>query len=250
MDEAASRGMNIFQWFTDPANWSGPDGIPVRTMQHIVISAGAMLIALAIAMPIGLILGHKGKGAFLANNVGNIGRAVPVLGVLIIFASITVIGVGDVAAILALALFAIPPLLTNTITGISEVDPEVRDAARGLGLSGSQMLRKVELPLAVPLVAAGIRTATVQVVATASLAAIVGSGGLGRYVVDGFATQDTTLILAGAILTAAISLAAEGVMAVAQRVVTPKGLTAESVTDESMMDVDPTAAAPAAAAGV
>jgi len=154
-----------------------------------------MLIALVIAMPIGLILGHKGKGAFLANNIGNIGRAVPVLGVLIIFASITVIGVGDVAAVLALALFAIPPLLTNTITGISEVDPEVRDAARGLGLSGSQMLRKVELPLAVPLVAAGVRTATVQVVATASLAAIVGSGGLGRYVVDGFATQDTTLIL-------------------------------------------------------
>ena len=140
--------------------------------------------------------------------------------------------------------------MTNTITGISEVDPEVRDAARGLGLSGSQMLRKVELPLAVPLVAAGVRTATVQVVATASLAAIVGSGGLGRYVVDGFATQDTTLILAGAILTAAISLAAEGVMAVVQRVVTPKGLTAESVTDESMMDADPTAVAPAAAAGV
>ena len=87
------RDVNIFAWFTDPANWSGPDGIPVRTLQHIVISAGAMIIALAIAMPVGLILGHKGKGAFLANNLGNIGRAVPVLGVLIIFASITVIGV-------------------------------------------------------------------------------------------------------------------------------------------------------------
>ena len=239
MGQEEVRDVNIFAWFTDPANWSGPDGIPVRTLQHIVISAGAMIIALAIAMPVGLILGHKGKGAFLANNLGNIGRAVPVLGVLIIFASITVIGVGDLAAILALALFAIPPLLTNTITGISEVDPEVRDAARGLGLNGSQVLWRVELPLAVPLVAAGIRTATVQVVATASLAAIVGSGGLGRYVVDGFATQDTTLILAGAILTAAISLAAEGVMALAQRAATPKGLTMESVTDESMMDAAP-----------
>jgi len=228
--------MNVWQWFTDPANWSGPNGIPVRTAQHLFISASAMLIAMAIALPIGLYLGHRRVGTVIAQNVGNIGRAVPTLAVLIILASITIIGVGDLAAILALALFAIPPLLTNTFAGLADVDDEVRGAAEGMGLSGMQVLRRVEIPLAIPLIAAGIRTATVQVVATASLAAVVGSGGLGRYVVDGFALQDGTLIVAGALLTAAISLAAEGVMALVQRGVTPQGLRSLSTTDQPMMD--------------
>jgi len=228
--------MNVLQWFTDPANWSGPNGIPVRTWQHIYISAAAVLIAMAIALPIGLYLGHRRVGTALASNIGNIGRAIPTLALLIIFASIALIGVGDLAAILALALFAVPPLLTNTFAGLAGVDEEVRDAAEGMGMSGAAVLWRVELPLAVPLIAAGIRTATVQVVATASLAAIVGSGGLGRYVVDGFALQDGTLIVAGAILTAAISLIAEGVMAAGQRAITPRGLTATSVVDQPMMD--------------
>ena len=229
-------GMNVWQWFTDPANWSGPDGIPVRTGQHIVISGAAMLIALVVALPLGLYLGHKRVGTVVAANIGNIGRAVPTLAVLIILASITVIGVGDLAAILALALFAVPPLLTNTFTALADVDDEVRGAAEGMGMSGFQVLRRVELPLAIPLMAAGIRTATVQVVATASLAAVVGSGGLGRYVVDGFALQDGTLIVAGALLTAGISLVAEGVMALVQKSVTPRGLRTQSVVDEPLMD--------------
>lgn len=162
--------MTVIAWFTDPANWSGPNGIPTRTLQHIVISAAAMVIALVVALPIGLVLGHQRRGTTLATNIGNVGRAVPTLGVLIILASITAIGVGDMAAILALALFAIPPLLTNTFTGIAGVDEEVRDAARGMGMGGSAVLWRVEVPLAVPLLAAGVRTATVQVVATASLA--------------------------------------------------------------------------------
>lgn len=233
-------GMNVWQWFTDPANWSGPNGIPVRTAQHLFISGAAMLIALVVALPLGLYLGHKRVGTVVAPNIGNIGRAVPTLAVLIILASITVIGVGDLAAILALALFAVPPLLTNTFAALADVDDEVRGAAEGMGMSGFQVLRRVELPLAIPLMAAGIRTATVQVVATASLAAVVGSGGLGRYVVDGFALQDGTLIVAGALLTAGISLVAEGVMALVQRSVTPRGLRAQSVVDQPMMDA-PTA---------
>lgn len=228
--------MNVWQWFTDPANWSGPDGIPTRTWQHIVISFMAMAIAIAVALPIGLFLGHKRIGTVLATNVGNIGRAVPTLALLIILASITAIGVGDLAAILALAIFAIPPILTNTFAGLASVDDEVRGAAEGMGMGGMGMLWRVELPLAIPLIAAGIRTATVQVVATASLAAVVGSGGLGRYVVDGFALQDGTLIVAGAILTAAISLVAEGFMAVTQRAVTPKGLSSTSLVDQPLMD--------------
>lgn len=223
--------MGVIEWFTDPANWTGPNGIPVRTWEQIEISLLAMLIALVVALPIALILGHLRKGVFLATNVGNIGRAVPTLGVLTILASIPEIGIGNLAAILALALFAIPPVLTNTFTGIASVDDEVIDAARGMGMGGPAILRKVELPLAVPLIAAGIRTATVQVVATASLAALVGSGGLGRYVVDGFALQDNTLIIAGAILTALLAIVAELFLAFVQRRVTPKGLRQDSAAE-------------------
>jgi osmoprotectant transport system permease protein len=216
--------MSVLEWFTDPANWTGPNGIPVRTWEQVRMSLLAMALALAIAMPIALTLGHLRKGVFLATNIGNIGRAVPTLGVLVILASIPEIGVGDTAAVLALAVFAIPPLLTNTFQGIAGVDPQVRDAAHGMGMSGWGILSRVEVPLAMPLIAAGVRTATVQVVATASLAALVGSGGLGRYVVDGYALQDNTLIVAGAILTAGIALVAEGFLALAQRAATPRGL--------------------------
>ena len=128
------------------------------------------------------------------------------------------------AAILALALFAIPPLLTNTFAGIASVDDEVLDAAKGIGMGGFRILSRVELPLALPLIAAGIRTATVQVVATASLAALVGSGGLGRYVVDGYSLQDNTLIIAGAILTALIAVFADLILGFIERRITPKGL--------------------------
>lgn len=230
MDEAAGV-VSVIEWFTDPANWTGENGIPVRTWQQIEISLWAMAIALVIALPIALVLGHKRKGMFLATNVGNIGRAVPTLGVLTILASIPEIGIGNLAAILALALFAIPPVLTNTYTGLAGVDDEVRDAARGMGMSGTGILGRVEVPLAIPLIAAGIRTATVQVVATASLAALVGSGGLGRYVVDGFALQDNTLIIAGAILTAGLAVIAELVLSQVQRMVTPKGLRTLSRTE-------------------
>lgn len=230
MDEAAGV-VSVIEWFTDPANWTGENGIPVRTWQQIEISLWAMAIALVIALPIALVLGHKRKGMFLATNVGNIGRAVPTLGVLTILASIPEIGIGNLAAILALALFAIPPVLTNTYTGLAGVDDEVRDAARGMGMSGTGILARVEVPLAIPLIAAGIRTATVQVVATASLAALVGSGGLGRYVVDGFALQDNTLIIAGAILTAGLAVIAELVLSQVQRMVTPKGLRTLSRTE-------------------
>lgn len=216
--------MSVLEWFTDPANWSGSNGIPIRTWEQIRMSLLAMVLALVVAMPIALTLGHLRKGVFLATNVGNIGRAVPTLGVLVILASIPEIGVGDTAAVLALAIFAIPPLLTNTFQGIAGVDPQVRDAAHGMGMSGWGILSRVEVPLAMPLIAAGVRTATVQVVATASLAALVGSGGLGRYVVDGYALQNNTLIVAGAILTAAIAIIAEGFLALGQRAATPRGL--------------------------
>lgn len=224
----------LWDWFTDPANWSGNNGIPVRFLQQMAITLIAMTVAMVIALPLGVYLGHKQKGGFLAINVGNVGRAIPTFALLLIFAAWAPIGVGNLAAVIALIIFAIPPLLTNAYIGVRDVDEEVRGAARGMGFSGLLMLRKVELPNAVPLIAAGIRTATVQVVATASLAALVGGGGLGVYVVEGFAIQDDTLLIAGAILTAVLAIAVDLVLAFAQRRVTPQGLTMEQAALEEM----------------
>ncbi|MCU0301388.1 MAG: ABC transporter permease [Candidatus Nanopelagicales bacterium] len=229
--------MQLWAWFTDPAHWTGPNGIPARTWEQVVMSLLAMGIALVLALPVAVLLGHRRRGVLLATNVSNVGRAVPTLAVLIILASIPSIGVGDTAAVLALALFAIPPLVTNTFAGITSVDREVLDAARGMGMTAGQLLARVELPLAAPLIVAGIRTAAVQVVATASLAALVGGGGLGRYVVDGFALQDTTVILAGAILTAGLAVLAEGLFAALERVTTPRGLRSRSAHVAPIADV-------------
>ena len=213
--------MSVWEWLTDPAHWSGPDGIPVRTWQTIFISACAMIIAVAIAFPIGMLTGHFRRFGVFITNIGNIGRAVPTFALLIIFASWDVIGVGDLAAILALAIFAVPPLLTNTYVGVRDVDESMRDGATGMGMTDAQVLGRVELPTAIPLIGAGLRTTTVQVVATATLAALVGGGGLGRYVVDGFALQDTTLMFSGVVLVSLLSIGTEAILALGQRFLTP-----------------------------
>ena len=220
----------IWDWFTDPANWTGPNGIPVRLWQHLVISFLALLIAWVVAFPIGVITGHFNKFGGLVTNVGNLGRAIPTFALLVILASWEPIGVGDLAAVLALAMFAIPPLLTNTYVGIRDIDPALRDGAKGMGMSNWQIITRVELPNAIPLVGAGFRTTTVQVVATTTLAALVGSGGLGRYVVDGFATQDMTLMMSGVVLVSALSIGTEGLLAVGQRMLTPEPLRDKSAS--------------------
>jgi len=221
----------LIAWFTDPANWSGPNGIPVRTLQTLWISAAAMVIAVALAFPIGMIIGHFGRFGGLVTNLGTIGRAIPTFALLIIFASWDVIGVGNLAAILALAIFAIPPLLTNTYVGVRDVDEAMVDGATGMGMTDRQVLGRVELPTAVPLIGAGLRTTTVQVVATATLAALVGGGGLGRYVVDGFALQDLTLMFAGVICVSVLSVGTEAVLAVIQKYLTPLPLRAKKKSD-------------------
>ncbi len=224
-----STALEVWQWLTEPAHWTGPDGVPIRTAEHLRISVTALLVAVVVALPIGIALGRSGRGSFLAFTIGNVGRAVPTFALLFIFASWDPVGVGDLSAILALVLFAIPPLLTNTYIGLREVDVDAKDAAVGLGMTSRQRLWRVELPLAVPLVAAGLRTTTVQVVATASLAAFVGGGGLGRYIVDGFGQQDTVLVVSGVVLIATLCLVTEGVLAVLQRVVTPPPLRSGSL---------------------
>jgi len=188
------------------------------------LSAAAVGIGCLLALPVALWLGHVGRGGTLAVNVSNIGRAVPTFAVLVLLAlAPEPFGLGTLSTLTALVLFAIPPVLTNTYVGMREVDPATVEAARGMGMGGWQVLRRVELPLAVPLLMNGVRLAAVQVVATATIAALVAGGGLGRIITDGFAVQDQAQLVAGAICVLVLALAVEGAMALLQRSVDPMG---------------------------
>ncbi len=214
------------EWLNDPLNWTNPGGIVDRLNEHLRISAAAVLIGCLIAWPLGIWLGHIGRGGGLVVLVSNVTLAIPTLALLVIF-PLTFIGFGSPAIILALAVFAIPPLLANAYTGLREVDPEVRDAARGMGLSGWQLLWRVELPLSVPYLAAGFRTAAVQVVATATLGSFVGGGGLGQIIQEGFGKTIASgggEILAGGLLVAVFALLVELVLAMVERLITPRPL--------------------------
>ncbi len=212
----------VIAWLTDPAQWSGPEGIPVRTLQHLWYSLLATAIAAAIALPIGILIGHTGRGAVLAVNLTNLGRAIPSLGIIIL--TFTLVGFGIVPVVVALTALAIPPIVTNSYIGIRSVDRDVREAAEGMGMRGRQVLWQVELPVAMPLIMAGIRTSAVQVVATATLAAYVGLGGLGRYLIDGLSQRDLAQVVGGAILVAVLSLATELVLGRVQAMVVSEGL--------------------------
>ena len=204
-------------WLT----WSDPQsGSLQRLQEHLVYTGWGLLIALAVGLPLVIVLGHLGKGGTLAINLSNIGRAVPTLGVVILFA-VSPIGAGTLGIALTLALFALPPVLTNAYVGMREVDREAVEAARGMGMSTAQVVRGVELPLAFPLIAAGIRSATLQVLATAVLAAAVGGGGLGRFLIDGLGSQDYPQLQAGALLVAALALVVELLLGLLQRAVDP-----------------------------
>jgi osmoprotectant transport system permease protein len=193
-----------------------------RTLEHLQLSGWSLLIALVLALPLALVLGHTGRGAFLAINSSNIGRALPSLGLLAIFVSLPAFGLTDRATIAALAALGIPPILTNAYTGIREVDRDVVEAARGMGLTETAILTRVELPLGLPVILAGIRTAASQVVATATLAALIGGGGLGRFIIDGFHTNDTVKVVSGAVLVALLSVATEVSFALVERSVRPR----------------------------
>src|SRR6266699_6644045 len=199
--------MSVLDWVRDPSHWTGDDGIPMRALQHAQISLESVAIGAVIALPIGVALGHYGKFGNLAINISNAGRAVPSFGILII--AFQVFGLGDTPVVIALVALAIPPMVTNSYVGLTEVDKDVRDAARGMGYRELAQLMRIELPLAVPLVMAGIRTSAVQVVATATLAALIAGGGFGRYIIDGFAQQDYTKLAAGALLVAGLAMATE-----------------------------------------
>ena len=204
-------------WFADPVNWSGHDGIPNRMTEHLVMCLLSMIAALLVALPIGLFIGHTNRLSFVAVQLSNIGRAVPSYAVMALLyplsIAFSVMGPGGdiayLATFLAMVLLAIPPIVTTTYAGMRGVDGDLLEAARGMGMRGHQVLRRVELPLALPVLLTGIRIASVQVVATATLGAVFGGGGLGRFIIQGQARQDNARLWAGAILVAVLAVAAE-----------------------------------------
>ncbi len=211
-----------FGWLTDPTHWQGADGIPTRFVEHVELAGLAILVALIIAVPIGLYTGHTGRGGALAVNVAGIGRAIPSYALLLVF--FPILGFGLLTPLLALVLLSIPPILANTHVGLRGVDREIVDAARGMGMRESQVLTRVELPAAMPIMVAGLRTAAVAAVATATLAALIAGGGFGRYIVDGFALQDQAMLVAGAILVAVLAVATERGLTLAERRVVSPGI--------------------------
>jgi osmoprotectant transport system permease protein len=206
---------DVLRWFVDPAHYQGSDAIQTRVLEHLAVSGLAVLVGVLVALPIGLYLGHTGRFGFFAVNVANIGRAIPSLAAIALAIPIagTLLGVqnglGFWPTFFALIPLAVPPVLTNAYVALRNVDRDVIEAARGMGMSEGGILVRVEVPLALSLILAGIRTAAVNVVATATLGALVAFGGLGRYIVDGLALQEYDRLLAGALLVALVAIAVE-----------------------------------------
>jgi osmoprotectant transport system permease protein len=238
---------DVWNWFGDGSHWSGNDGVIHRLTEHVQISIVSVVVAALIALPIGFLIGHVRKGGLVAVNVSNIGRALPSFALLILMVQIFGLGetsgyfsfIGSFPTFVVLVALAIPPMLTNTYVGMAGVDPEVREAARGMGMSGRQLLRGVEAPIALPLVWAGIRTAAIAVVATATLAAYTGWGGLGRFIIDGLSTQDNVQVFAGALLVAVLAIIFELGLAALQYLTVSRGLRARERPDRRVEDAVP-----------
>lgn len=203
---------SVAAWFADARHWSGPDGIPIRVLEHLHVSGLALLVAGVLALPAGIWLGHLGRGSFFAINVASFGRALPSFALIALALPLSITlgqGLGFFPTLLAMIPLGLPPMITNSYVALREVDADVVEAARGMGLAERQVLARVELPLAMPLIFDGVRSAAVAIVATATLGALVAGGGLGRYIVDGFALQDYDRMLAGAVLVAVLAVGIE-----------------------------------------
>jgi osmoprotectant transport system permease protein len=218
--------MNLFAdaiaWIFDPANYTGLNAIPLRLAQHLIFTLVTLVIASAIAIPLGYLIGHTGRGRGLAVTTSGGLRAIPTLGLLTLVA--LWVGVGVVAPYVALTVLAIPPILAGAYTGFEAIDRRTVDAARAVGMSELQIVRKVEVPLGLPLLIGGLRSATLQVIATATLAAYVADLGLGRYLFSGLKTRDYAEMLGGSILVILLALVLEGIFALIQRFVVPRGV--------------------------
>jgi osmoprotectant transport system permease protein len=212
----------VIAWFDDPSSWQGLNGIPVRTAEHLWLAGSCIVVAMLVAIPLGMFIGHTRRGVFLTVSIANIGRGLPSYALLLML--FPLFGIGFATAFPALLLLTIPPILTNTYVGVRDVDADLLEAGRGMGMGELEVLRRLELPLALPTIVTGIRIAAVQVIATATLAAIVGGGGLGRYIVDGFALQDEGQLIGGALIIAVIAFAADRGLGALAGVATSPGI--------------------------
>ncbi len=220
--------VDALRYLTDGNNWSGTNGIGAFFVQQLLLTVTSLVVSVLLGLPIALYLGHRGRGGFIAVNVSNVGRAVPVFAVLLVL-SIGPVGAAEfgpygragLATLIALVLFALPPIITNAYVGVREVDRDIVEASRGMGMKGTQVFFGIELPLAMPVILTGIRLALVQVWATATIAALVAGPGLGRIITRGFAQQRTAEVVAGAILVAVGALVLEAIAVLAERTLDP-----------------------------
>ncbi len=220
----------VFDWLFDGSHWSGDDGILHRLSEHLQYSAEALIFVLLIGIPLGLFIGHTGKGGVAIAGVANALRALPTFGLLVY---VVIAFSGDLPAdyaylwpsLFVLVVLGIPAVLSNTYAGIQNVDPAARDAARGMGMTGWQVLWRVEVPNALPLILSGVRSAILQIVATATIAAYVSLGGLGRFMLDGLAQRDYSQMAGGAVLVGVLAVLLDLAMALVQRYVVSRGIT-------------------------
>jgi len=211
-----------WDWLKQPQQWHGPDGIPIRILEQLGYTALSLVIAALIAIPVGILIGHTGRGALFAVNLANAGRAIPTLGLLVLLA--VTLGFSPLAWLVPLVLLAIPPILVNAYEGVAGVDPGLKDAARGMGMTPWQQIRKVEVPVAMPLIVLGLRTGAIFVGATATIAAYIGLGGLGRYIIDGLATENYGEVAGGAALVVVLALAVQAFFTGVRRLAVPAGV--------------------------
>lgn len=216
--------MNYLSYLFDPAHWTGSQGIPARLVEHLGYTALTMVIAIVVAVPVGAWIGHTGRGGFAVVGLANGLRALPTLGLLVLIVGAT--GLGLLGPITALVILAVPPVLAGTYAGVRNVDPAVVDAARGMGMRGREVLLGVELPNALPLIISGIRSSVLQVISTATIAAYVALGGLGRFIIDGLAVRDFPQMIAGSILVAGLAVVVDLLLAGLQKLIVSPGLRA------------------------
>ncbi len=216
--------MSYLSYLFDPARWAGSQGIPTRLVEHLGYTALTLLIALVIAVPVGAWIGHTGRGGVLVVGLANGLRALPTLGLLVLIVGAT--GLGLLGPITALVIMAVPPILAGTYAGVRNVDSAVVDAARGMGMREREVLLGVELPNALPLIIGGIRSAVLQVISTATIAAYVALGGLGRFIIDGLAVRDFPQMIAGSLLVAVLAVVVDLVLAGLQKLLVSPGLRA------------------------
>ncbi|WP_413759838.1 ABC transporter permease [Streptomyces sp. MMBL 11-3] len=222
MNDLVNQIQLVGDWLTSSEQWHGDDGIPHRLAEHLTYSGLSLLFATVIGLAFGLLVGHTGRGAFAVATVANLARAIPTFGLVVLV--VTLAGLSTAPVLVALVALAVPPILINTFEGVRGVDPDARDAAKGMGMTGWEVLLKVEVPMALPLILLGLRVAAIQVVATATVAAYPGLGGLGRYIVDGLSRNDYELVIGGSAVVVALALVVQAAFTALRRAVVSPGL--------------------------